>query len=208
MGKLYDIKADAEGDGNRILVGAVPDNDWIWFFKLTGRSDVIAEQRQAFEGFLKTIEFVPPKPRQRTAAASRPSAGRPDWKTPAHWEDLGAGMMQLAKYRADGDGGATEISVSRLGGGAGGIPANVNRWRGQLGLDSVSDTEAEAFAKPISVPTGEAKMIELAGDAKAMTVIMVSQGGSIWFFKSMGPNAAVERERVALVEWVESVQYN
>ena len=211
-GKLYDISAGGEAGGNRILVGAVPDKVWIWFFKFTGQADLVDAQRETFTGFLKGLEFVPPKAPMAMAAAApaapRTSVGRPEWKTPSHWQDLGAGMMQLAKFKADGEGGATEISVSRLGGAAGGIPPNVNRWRGQLGLGSLSNAEANALAKPFTVPTGEAKLVELSGGSKNMTVILVSEGGSTWFFKSMGSKAAVEREHAAFVEFVKSVQYN
>ena len=60
----------------------------------------------------------------------------------------------------------------------------------------------------MGVPTGDAKLVDLADDSKSMLVIMVSQGGATWFFKSMGPKAAVERERTAFVKFVRSVQYN
>ena len=212
-GKLYDISSGADATGNRILVGVVPNKGWMWFFKLSGRNDIVEAQRDAFAGFVKDIEFVPPKPRAPMASAPaaptpRTSVGRPDWKTPSHWEDLGAGMMQIAKYKADGDSGATEISVSQLGGAAGGIAPNVNRWRGQLGLSSVGSGEAEALAKPIDIPSGDGTVVDLKGESKSMLVIMVKQGGSTWFFKSMGTTAAVERERSAFVEFVKSVQYN
>ena len=211
-GKLYDIANGANESGDRILVGVVPDKGWMWFFKLSGRNVVVESQRETFTNFVKGIEFVPPQPRapkpSAPATAGGGSSGRPQWKTPDHWEDLGAGMMQMAKYKADGEGGSTEISVSRLGGAAGGVAPNVNRWRGQLGLSSLGTAEANASAKPMGVPTGDAKLVDLAGDSKSMLVIMVSQGGATWFFKSMGPKAAVERERTAFVKFVRSVQYN
>lgn len=212
-GKLYDISSGADATGNRILVGVVPNKGWMWFFKLSGRNDVVESQRDAFAGFVKDIEFVPPKPRAPmatapTAPTPRTSVGRPEWKTPAHWEDMGAGMMQKAKFKADGEGGSTEVSVSQLGGAAGGIAPNVNRWRGQLGLSSVDSGQAVALAKPFEVPAGDGKIVDLKGEAKSMLVIMVKQGDSTWFFKSMGTTAAVERERSAFVEFVKSVQYN
>jgi len=206
-GKLFDISGGPDAQGNRIMVAVVPEGRFMWFFKLTGRSAVIDAQKDAFVDFLKTVRFVPPKSAPPQAAASPPAAERPKWKTPPHWKDLGAGMMQLAKYRADGEGGSTEITVSRLGGAAGGVAPNVNRWRGQLGLSSLPNAEAEALARPFEVPVGKARIVDLVGENKSMLVIMVSQGGSTWFFKSMGEKAAVERERAAFVEFVKSVQY-
>ena len=206
-GKFYDISGGSDASGNRIMVAVVPDERFMWFFKLSGKSEVIDAQKEPFVGFLKNVKFVAPQARAPMASAPRESAGRPEWKTPSHWQDLGAGMMQMAKYKADGAGGSTEVTVSRLGGAAGGIAPNVNRWRGQLGMSSLSNSEAEASAQPIAVPTGEAKVVDLSGETKSMLVIMVSHEGSTWFFKSMGVKAAVEREREAFVEFVKSVQY-
>lgn len=209
-GTMFDIASGKEKGQERILVAVVWNMGFTWFFKFQGDATLIESEKSKFANFLKGLEFQTKMPQMSAApsgAANRPAPARPEWKTPAHWEDLGAGMMQLAKYRAAGEGGETQISVSRLGGPAGGVPANVNRWRGQVGLSSVSAADANASAKPFEVPTGDAKIVDLSGTTKDMLVIMVAQGGSTWFFKSMGTKAAVERERAAFVEFVKSVQY-
>jgi hypothetical protein len=115
--------------------------------------------------------------------------------------------MQLAKFAAAGDGGEAEVSVARLGGMAGGLGPNINRWRGQLGLGPVSDAEAEASARTVPGSTDEAKLVELSGSDKAMAVVMVTQGGATWFYKVTGSAAAVEREQPKLVEFVKSANY-
>lgn len=200
--KLFDV---VSGD-NRIMVAMANKDGWKWFFKFGGNAQVIEDNAAKFEAMLAGATFKAPP--EMPAAPASTSAGRPDWTTPGHWEEQRAGMMQLAKYNAAGEGGATEITVVRMGGAAGGIPPNVNRWLGQVGLSSVSDDEANAMAKPVELPAGDGRIVELAGKSKDMIVIMVSQGGSTWFYKSMGEKAAVEREKTALVEFVKSVQYN
>jgi hypothetical protein len=206
-GTLFDIAEGSKQGQDRIMVAMVWDKGFTWFFKFQGDAALIEKENSSFVNFLGDLRF---ETRMPQATQSRPpeSGGRPKWETPAHWEDLGAGMMQLAKYKASGEGGDTEISVSQLGGPAGGIPANVNRWRGQLGMGSVSAAEAVASAKAFTVPTGEAKLVELAGESKSMSVIMVAQGGSTWFFKSFGATGAVKREKSAFVNFVKSVEYN
>lgn len=48
---------DLAGPEKRMLVAWVPKgNDW-WFFKLTGPSDVIAQQQAQFDAFLKSVQF-------------------------------------------------------------------------------------------------------------------------------------------------------
>lgn len=201
--KLFDVKA---GD-RRIMVAMAEVDNWKWFFKFNGDAETIGDNQAGFETMLASATFTAP-PEMPSAPAAAPAPGRPGWTTPDHWEEQSAGMMQLAKYAASGDGGATEITVVRMGGAAGGIPPNVNRWLGQVGLNSVTDAEANAMAKPIELPAGEGKIVEVVGDSKSMIVLLVSQGGSTWFYKSMGENAAVEREKTALLEFVKSVQYN
>ncbi|MBG87280.1 MAG: hypothetical protein CMO80_10320 [Verrucomicrobiales bacterium] len=209
-GTMFDINSGEESSGDRIVAAVVWAKGFTWFLKMSGDSALVAAQKPAFVSFLKglTFGFKMPESMPSPQSGSREGGDRPNWKTPPHWEDLGAGMMQIAKYRASGEGGETEISVSRLGGAAGGIPANVNRWLGQVGKPSVTNADANALAKPIEVPAGSAKNVELSGDSKDMQVIMVSQGDSTWFFKSFGAKAAVEREKAAFVEFVKSVEYN
>lgn len=205
-GRLYDVA----GGENSIVSVIAPHQGWMWFFKLAGKKEIVERQKSIFVEFLKDVSFVAPEP--LAAPSMQSSAGDsgdgPDWKPAAHWSKQAPGMMQMAKYSATGEGGAAEISVSRLGGMAGGLGPNINRWRGQLGLSSVTDAEADQLAKPIEVKGGAARVIDLAGESGAMSVVMVSQGGATWFYKLTGPGGAVERERAALVEFVNSVNYN
>lgn len=203
-GALYDIS----GGENQIVSVIASRQGWMWFFKLAGKSAVVEANKPRLVEFLKDVRFVEGAAPEMSAAAAEPAApGTPDWKKPSGWTAQAPGMMQLAKFTVAGDGGEAEISVARLGGMAGGLGPNINRWRGQLGMGSVSDAEAEALAKPIKVAQGEARLVEIAGEAQTMTVVMVNQGGSTWFYKLTGTAAAVEREKTALVEFVNSANY-
>ena len=203
-GRLYHIA----GGTNQIFSVIAPREGWMWFFKLAGNADVVAAQKPAFVNFLKDVGFTAP-----VAAAPTPSApsdagpDTPDWKVPASWKTQPAGMMQMAKFSSSGKEGDAEVSVARLGGMAGGLGPNINRWRGQLGLPSVDDAAATAMAKPLTTSEGNARLVELAGADRAMTVVMVSHDGATWFYKLTGTPGAVEREKPALVEFVNSVKY-
>jgi hypothetical protein len=41
----------------RILVAVVKREEQTWFFKLQGPSDLVATQKSAFDGFLKSVRF-------------------------------------------------------------------------------------------------------------------------------------------------------
>ncbi len=63
--------------------------------------------------------------------------------------------MRAASYEVPLDGETGDFSLVRLGGGAGGVVANLNRWRGQIGLRPVSAEEVSNFAHTRSTAQGQ-----------------------------------------------------
>lgn len=59
------------------------------------------------------------------------------WDTPNYWSPLDNNPYSLASYDigSSENGLRSTISITRFSGNAGGVLANVNRWRGQLGLE-------------------------------------------------------------------------
>ena len=52
--------------------------------------------------------------------------------------------MRLASFEVPYSTGSGDLSIMELSGSGGGLEANVNRWRGQIGLDPVSYTHLRA----------------------------------------------------------------
>ena len=64
---------------------------------------------------------------------------------PAGWQEVPGGQFLVAKFNLTGDSGATAaVNVSSSPGEGGGLAGNVNRWRGQLGLEKLSDADVTA----------------------------------------------------------------
>jgi hypothetical protein len=64
------------------------------------------------------------------------------WVVPAGWEEGKTSSMRLASYTVSLSNGAVgDFSLVQLGGGAGGVMANINRWRGQIGLGDAAPEE-------------------------------------------------------------------
>jgi hypothetical protein len=150
------------------------------------------------------------------APATGPVAETPaNWKIPATWKAQPAGAMLKAKFTAaNAESGSADITVSQLGGGAGGTLANVNRWRGQLGLSPIGEAEVGSVAKPWAQGPAGAMLVELAATApkpgqktpsRMLTVILPSNDQT-WFFKMLGEETAVTRERDAFLQFVQSAQ--
>src|SRR5271154_4869662 len=81
------------------------------------------------------------------------NSGQPSlqYTLPAGWEKKAPSQMRVASFGISQDGKKAAISVIPLGGMAGNDPANVNRWRGQVGLASLPETYVSNLAEKVSV---------------------------------------------------------
>jgi len=68
------------------------------------------------------------------------------WNVPKHWIPKDKGSLRLASYQIPVLGFFADLSVTKFGGDAGGIKANVNRWRKQLDLNPETLEEIESKA--------------------------------------------------------------
>jgi hypothetical protein len=126
----------------------------------------------------------------------------------------------VAKFSIAGDGGTTAtVNVSRSAGNGGGLAANVNRWRNQLGLAPADEKEMAglsttvALAAPGSTVTGKAAFVDMSGtDARTgqpvrLVGAMVPLSEETWFYKLMGDAKIVQREKETFSRFVETVKY-
>jgi hypothetical protein len=135
---------------------------------------------------------------------------KPTWTIPAGWQEGPLAQFLVAKYVIVGaDGAQAAVNVSSLAGDGGGLPANVNRWRGQLGLPSISEILTSSF----DVTGGTAQIVDMSGtDAKTgkparLVGILLPQNGQTWFYKLMGDENIVAQQKDALIKFVQSAKY-
>jgi hypothetical protein len=76
--------------------------------------------------------------------------GQPKWaELPAGWTAGAPNAMRKGSWIVTGPGGSqAEVAVTVFPGNVGGTTANVNRWRGQLGLAPATEAEIQAAAQP------------------------------------------------------------
>ena len=229
--QLYDIAGQnpGSGDATRILGVIQHRTDAVWFFKMTGDADLAEQQKPAFVAFLKSVKFTTVQAQTElppshppigdtgmgapTASAPVSSEGKPDWQVPAGWQEVSGGQFLVAKFTITGKSSATAVNVSRSPGEGGGLVGNINRWRGQLGLTSLSDGDVNKLVTAIDVPGGRASLVDLSGtDARTgqptrLVGVMVPQSGQTWFYKLMGDAKVVESQKDAFTKFVQSVKY-
>jgi hypothetical protein len=89
------------------------------------------------------------------------------------------------------------VTLSLLSGESGGVVANVNRWRGQAGLDPLSDelTRASTHAFPFLSPEGW--IVDMVGKDRTIVCAFVLSSEFSIFLKMDGPPGAVSEQRVA-----------
>jgi len=128
---------------------------------------------------------------QVSAESDRADAGvRPmTWRLGKEWVAMPADPMTLETHGLSGT--DIQFSVTQLSGDAGGLVANLNRWRGQLGLKAVNESEAQSFfQRPAYVSDGFV-VLDLLGQKNRILVLVatIQNPHETWFFKLSGPNA-------------------
>jgi len=126
---------------------------------------------------------------------------------PAGWQEKPASQMRVASFGISEDGKEADVSVIPLGGLAGGDIANVNRWRGQVGLPSLADDEIAKLAEKISVGEQPADLYNSAGSTQGIVGVIFHRDDVAWFFKMMGDASLVEKQKPAFVSFLKSVQF-
>ena len=158
-------------------------------------------------------EAVAAAPAPRPAIQATPAmqaeaaqAGQPTWAAlPEGWTAGPANAMRKGSWTIAGPNGSkAEVAVTVFPGNVGGLTANVNRWRGQIGLPPASEADILATAKPGKVGADEAqRFVMVSGDgAKATDAFLVPKNGSTWFCKLSGDAAAVQAHADAFTKFL------
>lgn len=215
----------------RMLGAIVPHQGATWFFKLTGPDAVVAPEKAAFLEFLKTVKVSTQPPAAPVAAPVPPAAapvapavgpadmaGTPvvtangpglKWTAPAGWQEKSGVGMRKATFTIAGANGATaELAVTAFPGDVGGDLANLNRWRGQLGLPPVTEAEFAGAVTRLKVNGLSVTLADITGggdNPQRLLGAMVPHAGATWFFKLTGPAALVAAEQPAFLSFVQTL---
>ena len=147
---------------------------------------------------------VEPPPTATGAAALK-------WKLPKGWTEEPAGGMRYATLKPPA-GSGVDVSVVVLGGPAGGELANVNRWRGQIGLPPIDEAGLASSRKMVESPIGRLSVFDFTGDGQTKTrmvaAIGTAQDGKTWFVKMVGEAGAVGASATDFTRLLRSLHFN
>jgi hypothetical protein len=143
-----------------------------------------------------------------TNEGSGREAPKLEFKKPDSWGEAPPKAFSLATFVAGQDDKRVEITVSSAGGD---LLANMNRWRGQVGLAPQSADELAKSAAKIAALGGEGSYVDLVGPAdasprKAILGVAVTTGGNQYFIKLIGDPDVAQAEKANFESFVKSLQ--
>jgi hypothetical protein len=104
------------------------------------------------------------------------------------------------------------VTVIDLEAGAGDLLANVNRWRGQVGLGETTQAELDQQMQSLSVGGQKGHYVVLegpgaAGEPQTILGVIVQHQGRPWFIKLTGDSALAAREKERFEAFAKSLTF-
>ena len=121
--------------------------------------------------------------------------------------------MRIATFEAGTGDNRIEIVVSAFPGQAGGLLANVNRWRGQLHLQPLNEANLHERLTPFPNGPVQGVTLDMATDEptannqppqRIVGAIINGGDGKTWFVKAKGPPKALAPHKTSIVQFAQS----
>jgi hypothetical protein len=120
--------------------------------------------------------------------------------------------MRAGSFMVQKEGQEADVSIIPLAGASGGELSNVNRWRGQVGLEPIDEAQLGDSAEAITVGGKRASFYQMSGNdpqtgqPAGLVGAILPEKGTTWFFKMSGPEALVAQETPAFREWLKTIR--
>ncbi|MCJ8346677.1 hypothetical protein MJH12_14130 [bacterium] len=141
-------------------------------------------------------------------AETKPAKSTPtklSWKAPIGWVEQAGNSIRLVTFKISDK---AECSLIVLGGQAGGLADNVNRWRRQIGLSPIALSAIENSMVLVKTPLAEAKMFKLVNPnskGQAFLVSLLPKDNGTLFVKLMAPANMIDSLEKPYLELLTSI---
>jgi len=146
---------DAVWVPGQLLGAIVPQGQRTWFFKLTGRLELVKPQVEPFLAFMKSVRLTDKGP---------------EWTLPEGWEQLPGRNERFATLKIPTDKKPLDMSVTPLTTPPGDFEdyllSNVNRWREQLRQDPITKEELPDRSAKIELGETPAWLVNFEGQVR------------------------------------------
>ena len=116
--------------------------------------------------------------------------------------------IRLASFEIPTNSGAADASIVVLGGDAGGLEANVNRWRQQAGLKPANALEIQKQAEAGKGKIGEYQLFQLQGEggkASILAAVFTLPGRTV-FVKLTGQPESLKSQKSKFTALCQSIR--
>lgn len=198
-GTFAGMGESAPREGYRLLGLLVEEPGRTVTLKMIGPADAVAGERDRFLELAQSFRAAEP------AAAPDESGGEGSlgWDVPEGWQRQPDQQMRVVTFAPKGATG-TECYITVLGGSGGGVEANLNRWREQMGQPAL-DARGLAALETVPMLGSDCKVIEIdgnytdmqgnqVGSATLLGVVCPIQG-ALLTVKMTGPKDVIEKEK-------------
>lgn len=194
---IVDLKDDSETpDSTRIVAAIVPFAGQSWFFKMSGPYATVDSQLDAFDEMVSNLSFgMAASPSPETATPKNESEDIA-FRAPDGWTPAEGNALRLASFTIEKQGSPpADFSIIAFPGDTGGVVANVNRWRRQIGLEEWTEEEVNNASQSLNSDYGhEFLLFDLKPSAAAnadtpkerILAAILEHNGKSWFFKLRG----------------------
>jgi hypothetical protein len=175
------------------------------------------DREAGIQTYVVPKEELPPVAQlaESTAAPTQPAIMQ--WELPEGWRIApNPNAMRFATLIAGQGENQCEISITQLGGSAGGVEANINRWRQQLGLPAMTPEEMVRTVEIIDARGAQGMLVDLVSEPQPeteaprqrMLAAIFTTPTHVWFIKAIATNEVLESHREAFAALCTSVSFD
>lgn len=123
---------------------------------------------------------------------------------PAGWVEQPGSGMRIVSYSIEG----SEVDFYLISLLMGDVPSNVNRWRGQVGLEPASPEAIDADVQTFSADGHDVKLIEIYNEESGWGIIsaIVDLAPEYWYFTAKGPVSDLKENVGDIRKFIQSLE--
>jgi hypothetical protein len=171
----------ANAEPTRMIAAAVLRDGQAWYFKANGPEATVEKVAEDVHAFIKSLKL----PQDQPSVVA--------WDVPEGWKEGPERMMREATLVLPEGEPPVEVAISKLtvqGEETEYLLANINRWRGQLGLEPVKELNESAGVKVVELDGGKAWVFDGVGEMAAGAMMPSMPGANAPFAGGSTPPAA------------------
>ena len=133
-------------------------------------------------------------------------AGEIGYTAPEGWVETPASGIRKANFTITTDTGSAAVTILTFPGDVGGRLANINRWRGQIGLTAATAEDLPAYTEGTDIAGHRGLYVRLEGETQSILGALLPFHGNTWFFKMLGDSATVLNNEASMKQFLNSIE--